>query len=471
MFIEKEKTALKRSDRKSTTYSHGYDLQRIPAIRKLLLWKAFPYSIQLIIFIVLVGFIIMSWGLYSPDDNNAKLFAKLNIVCLIIWGLWWPLMIWVAVLFGRVWCMVCPLEFISKLSEKLGQLLNINRFKTSRSIRSGLVILCLYFCVQLLVAGTDLHHVPAFTAFFLAGLISLAIIIGLFFKDDAFCSGFCPIALTLNTYSRGGMLAIRSASEDKCKTCSEKSCATGFNTGKIFSGKSCPGKIYPASLKSNKDCLLCGQCIKSCNSGNMTLFFRLPFSKNDIREKAASWVITLFIMIDSGFVLGELLEQWPKADKLVMAIPELASEYLGLQVFSAWIDGFWTLLIFPLILWTIFGLSLKIAGKSRSISGAWRNFALRAVIIFSAGHLVKSLLKLAESLSYITYAVKDPKGLNNLKAINSGVFSKPDPVLSPVSTIILCLMIISFAIFFAIREQYILKTQSRSHYSGFKKFT
>jgi hypothetical protein len=193
--------------------------------------------------------------------------------------------------------------------------------------------------------------------------------------------------------------------------------------------------------------------------------------KNDIREKAASWVITLFIMIDSGFVLGELLEQWPKADKFIMAIPELASEYLGLQVFSAWIDGFWTLLIFPLILWTIFGLSLKIAGKSRSISGAWRNFALRAVIIFSAGHLVKSLLKLAESLSYITYAVKDPKGLNNLKAISSGVFSKPDPVLSPVSTIILCLMIISFAIFFAIREQYILKTQSRSHYSGFKKFT
>ncbi|MDP4175300.1 MAG: hypothetical protein Q8933_15100 [Bacteroidota bacterium] len=471
MFIEKEKTAFRISDKQDITSTYKYDLQRIPAIKKLLLWKAFPYSIQLTIFTVLIGFIIMSWGLHSPDDNNAKLFSQLNIVCLIIWGLWWPLMIWAAVLFGRLWCMVCPLEFISKLSEKLGQLLNINRFKISRTVRSGVVILCLYFFVQLLVAGTDLHHVPAFTAFFLAGLISLAIVIGLFFKEDAFCSGFCPIALTLNTYSRGGMLAIRADSKDKCKTCRERSCATGFKSNNIFSGKSCPAKIYPAALESSKDCLLCGQCIKNCNSENMSLFFRLPFSRNDIREKAASWVITLFIMIDSGFVLGELAEQWPSADKLVMAVPEFVSEYFGLQAFSAWIEGFWTLLVFPLLLWTIFGLSLKIAGKSRSISGAWRNFALRAVIIFSAGHLIKSLLKITESLSYITYAIKDPEGLSNLKAISSGVFSKPDPILSPVSTIILCLIIISFAIFFAIREQYILKIQSRSRYSGFKKFT
>ncbi|MGE5410284.1 MAG: 4Fe-4S binding protein [Clostridiales bacterium] len=471
MFIEIEKTAFKRSDKQIVTHSYKYDLQRIPAIKKLLLWKAFPYLLQLTIFIVLVGLIIMSWGLYSPDDNNVKLFSQLNIVCLIIWGLWWPLMIWVAVLLGRLWCMVCPLEFISKLSEKLGKLLKINRFKISRAVRSGIVILCLYFFVQLLVAGTDLHHVPAFTAFFLAGLISFAIVIGLFFKEDTFCSGFCPIALTLNTYSRGGMLAIRADSKDKCKTCRERNCATGFRSNKIFSGKSCPGKIYPALLESNKDCLLCGQCIKNCSSGNMKLFFRFPFSTNDIREKAASWVITLFIMIDSGFVIGELAEQWPTADKAVMAIPELVSEYLGLQTYSAWIEGIWTLLVFPLLLWTIFGLSLKIAGKSGSISDAWRNFALRAVIIFSAGHLIKSLLKVTESLSYITYAIKDPKGLNNLKAISSGVFSKPDHILSPVSTIILCLIIISFAIFFTIREQYILKIQSRSRYPGFKKFT
>ena len=81
--------------------TRGYNLLKLRLIRALVLWPGFPYVFQFIALVVFVTLAIIGWGRFVPEYVNDKLYAKTNIVNLVIWGLWWPMMVWVAVLFGR----------------------------------------------------------------------------------------------------------------------------------------------------------------------------------------------------------------------------------------------------------------------------------------------------------------------------------------------------------------------------------
>ena len=146
----------------------------------------------------------------------------------MIWGLWWPVMVWLAVLFGRLWCAVCPLELVSNLSERIGRRLKFPQRPLSLWVASGAVIVALYLLIQMLVAGAELHRTPAYTSYFFLGLIAMAAATGLLFKDRAFCRGFCPVALLLNVYGRGGVLAVRPASGPVCESCPGHYCAAAI---------------------------------------------------------------------------------------------------------------------------------------------------------------------------------------------------------------------------------------------------
>ncbi len=94
--------------------SQGFDLLEFRAIRGLIRWSGFPYVFQAAMLVVFVALAVIGWGQYPPPGVADKLYAKTNLVTLLVWGLWWPAMIWVAVLLGRAWCMICPLELSSR---------------------------------------------------------------------------------------------------------------------------------------------------------------------------------------------------------------------------------------------------------------------------------------------------------------------------------------------------------------------
>ena len=202
----------------------GINLLRFKPVHGLVRWAGFPYVFQGVMLVVLVALGVASWQQYAPDGVADGLYARTNIVQLLIWGLWWPAMIWAAVLLGRAWCMVCPLELVANVSERLSRLVGIQQRVLGRWLRSGFAIVVLYAVIQMLVAGIHLHRVPAFTSFFLFGLIGSAAIVGSLFKDRAFCRGFCPVGLLLGTYGRGGMLAVWHESTQQCDDCTSHDC-------------------------------------------------------------------------------------------------------------------------------------------------------------------------------------------------------------------------------------------------------
>jgi polyferredoxin len=79
----------------------------------------------------------------------------------------------------------------------------------------------------------------------------------------------------------------RSISDATCRECTGRDCLVSRNRTRV-DARSCPSLLNPGKLASNKDCLVCGQCVKSCQPDNMRLLLRRPFSFSDVREALAS---------------------------------------------------------------------------------------------------------------------------------------------------------------------------------------
>ena len=442
--------------RTEKTIRDGYNLLDIALVRKLINWKGFPYTFQAIMLLVFVGLIFIGWQVYTPEGVNDKLFAKTNIVTLVIWGIWWPLMVWFAVTMGRVWCMICPLELVSNITERLSRKLGVKQKPLSKWIRSGAIIVFLYALIQLLVAGINLHRIPAYTSFFLIGLLTISAFVGFFFKDRAFCRGFCPIGMLLNAYGRGGMIAVRAGSGNTCQGCTGKDCIMACNRNKL-DARSCPSLLNPIKLNSNKDCLVCRQCIKSCEPDNMQLLLRKPFDKNHAREEKASWALTIFIMLVSGFVTSELTTEWNAANKIFVALPEYITNITGLHSIAGFIEGLWIIVIYPLLLWTIFGTITILTKGAESLTDAWRRLALPLVVIISAGHLTKAIAKLNAWIGFLPNSFTNATN-GNTNAATAGINVTPFLISNQFVSII-GLTLLTIALIYSLRVEKITGKQ------------
>ncbi len=441
--------------------SDGFDLLRISSVRRLILWRGFPYIFQATMLLVFIGLVILGWGRLAPAGANEKLFAKTNLVTLLVWGLWWPAMVWVAVLFGRVWCMVCPLELVSNLSERLGRRLGLRRRPLRRWLISGVAIVFLYALIQLLVAGAHINRAPAYTSLFLLGLLAMAFMTSLLFKDRAFCRGFCPVGQLLATYGRGGMLAVRADSAQVCKDCPGKYCLVARNRTKT-DARSCPSLLNPPRLDTNRDCLVCAQCIKSCQPDNMRLLLRRPFHPSDARESFASWPTTAFVMLVSGFVTWELFTEWPAAEEVFLRAPHWVSRQTGLLWLSGYLNGLWALLIVPLLVWPLLALLLRLGAGATSIGMAWRRLAMPIAVIVSAGHMSKGLAKFVSWAGFLPNALKDPLGNETLQAITNKATAAPSSLLPMTIVTTFGAMLVGSGLLFAAREA--ILTRSKAGY-------
>lgn len=430
------------------------NLLRFGPIRALIRWSGFPYVFQAILLAVFVTFAAISWNQFAPAGAPDKLFAKTNLVQLTIWGLWWPLMVWLAVLFGRIWCSICPLELVANVGERVGRRLGIRQWSPTRWLQAGFLIVVLYAVIQLLVAGIHLHRVPAYTSIFLWSLLAGALVVGLLFKDRTFCRAFCPVGLLLGTYGRGSMLAIRHGSTDTCESCEQKDCVEACNRTR-WQGRSCPSLLNPARLNSSRDCLICGQCIKACQPDNMQLVLRTPFHRADARESLASWPVLLFVMLVSGFVTYELCTEWAAAKAVFLWVPEHLAGALQLAPDNGWVKGIWMLFLFPLALWTVLGGLVRITGAAASLSEAWRRLALPLVVLISAGHMAKGLAKFVSWAGFLPGALREPAGVETVQQLAAGSLPSPPHLmaLTYVSVIVTILMII--ATLFALREAWL----------------
>ncbi len=430
---------------------HGANLVRFRAVRFVARSPLFPYLVQAIALAVFVALAVLAWGIYAPDGVPSKQLAQTNLVNLVIWGLWWPAMVWVAVIFGRVWCAACPLELLANITERIGRRLGVRQQTLARWLRAGFVIVALYLLIQMLIPGIELHRVPAYTSVFLWSLLSLAAVVGFLVKDRAFCRGFCPVGLLLSAYGRGGVLAVRASQNGVCAECDGKDCRSHRNRNRL-DARSCPSLLNPPKLDNNSECLLCLQCVKACPSGNMALFLRRPFSAADARPALASWSVTFFLMVVSGYVSYQLCSEWKEAQAAFLWPPRAMAAWMGLPGWTGWIRGLWTLLVVPLALWTLLALPVVLLRREGGLAKAWRSLALPMAVILAAGHMAKGLAKFVEWAGYFPLAGEDHAGIQTASAIAAGGLIQPGPILPKALVSGASLLLLAAMVYYSLRE-------------------
>jgi len=414
----------------------GLDLLRFRPIRAVIQSKFFPYLPQAVLLAFFVFLAILGWGRYAPEGVASKLYAKTNLVNLLVWGVWWPAMVWIAVWFGRAWCAVCPLELVSNLAERLARTLGVKQRNIGRWLRSGAVILFAYATIHMLIAGVNMHRVPAFTSILLWALMGVAALTGLLYRDRAFCRAFCPVGHLLSIYGRGGVLAVRPREAAARR--------------ELPDPRSCPSLLNPARLESSSDCLLCAQCIKACGtSQGMGFYLRKPYDTADKREPMASWSITLFVMLLSGFVAYELCSEWKPAKEVFLWVPKHLAAWLGMMDHYGWVKGIWRLFVFPAALWLTLGLLMRMFGGAKSLSQSWRRLALPIAVVVAAGHMAKALAKFT---SWGSHLPSDPMGGSGAAAIAAGTADKPTSMLSVAVVSAIGVVLVAWSIRIALRE-------------------
>ncbi len=389
-------------------------LSELNPIRKIVFSKWFPEIIQVIFLLLFLGIIALGWGRYTPEGVSDKLYAKSNLVNLLIWGLWWPSMVITAVLLGRIWCSICPLELVSRFSEKAGRNLGIPQQNATRWMQAGWLILLFYGVVQMLIASIHLHRIPMYTSLYLFTLMILALMTGFFFRNRTFCSSLCPVGLLLKVYGRGGMLGVRPSKP-------------GLEHD-INITRSCKSLLNPLRLDQSRgdDCLMCLDCVQSDQEQHRMQFqLRMPWSNLDRRPIKANLPMTLFIMMVSGFVTYEISGFWPQVNELFLWMPSFVGQLMGVGAENGWLKGFWMIVIFPLLLWTILGYVIMAIKGYSSLIQAWRSMALPISLIIMAAHMTKAIEKLATWGGYLPYAIQDPTGVETAQGITDKLIASP----------------------------------------------
>lgn len=431
--------------------ANGLNLLAVGPIRRLVLWAGFPYVFQLLILGILLLLATLGWGQLAPKGVPDKLYAKANLVNLAVWGVFWPAIVWATVLLGRVWCTICPLELVSNLFERVGRRFGVAQRSIPAWLRAGWLMVLLYALLQLLVAGLHLHRVPAYTSIFLWAMVATAAVTGMLFRDRAYCRGFCPVAPLLKVYGRGGMIAARAGGTTACRSCDGKTCAATENRSKL-DARSCPTLLNPAVLNNSEDCLLCGQCMKNCEPGNMRLLFRRPFPAEDARVPLASWPVTLFVVIVSGFVTAEVASEWAAAKSVFLAPADWATKALANPAAAGWMEGIWTIVVFPLLLWTaIAGLILLFKGASSLGEGA-RRVALPVAVVVAAAQMAKGLAQFVSWVGFLPVAWHQPDGINTSLAMAARSMKQPDSLVSLPVVSLVGVGLVLIALVYSIRE-------------------
>ena len=239
-----------------------FDLFKISAVKDFLLrsgfFKAIPFVVAPFIAIIIVA------GLFGNQDP-----AK-NAAIVLAWGYWWPIFVMSTFFFSRLWCAVCPIgstvSFISRwagLKRKVPQLL-----RDDYGIYLSATGIAAIFWIESI---SDIVISPRATGLMVLTITLLALFTSMVFERRTWCRYVCPLGSIAGFLSRCSVIELRSNYHICNEDCMKHDCYVG-------NAKEAGCQLFhgPFSLRTNKDCVLCGSCVRLCPNNSIALNLRIP---------------------------------------------------------------------------------------------------------------------------------------------------------------------------------------------------
>ena len=274
---------------------------------------------------------------------------------------------------------------------------------------------------------------PRATAIILLSFLFAIILTSLVYERRAFCRYLCPLGIVAALYSMVSLVGLRSNRQVCRKECESTRCDEV--RGQM---KGCPMFESPGALDSNRNCNLCGECVKHCPQQSMHLLLRRP-----VTELWQRWQPTkgeaFFVMVLMALVFFEVIRMtslYPDYMKRVMETNVLENYNLTFSLSLLAVVGITTV---------SYGLSSRLSslttGKTEGRTSA--RYAYAYIPIVLAGYLGAAIQHLA------VYGVRATKVAINQLAISLTVFDLPaiarginyaiDPSLKTIQLLILAL--------------------------------
>ncbi|MBU1567488.1 MAG: sigma 54-interacting transcriptional regulator [Proteobacteria bacterium] len=237
-----------------------FNLLRLPGVRAFFASRLFPILPKAIvgIFFVLV-LISLFFGPVTAEDN---------IGLTLSWVIGWPLLIFSFFFLARTWCTICGLSVPGWLAQFV---LKPER-PTPQFIRRYSGWIMAFLCILLFWIETawNVYQSPQLTAWIILTITLGSLFFSIFFKRRVWCRYLCPLGAINSLFSMPAILELRSNTHMCMNRCIDHLCYNGDDAA-----DGCPMFRHPFLVDNNRDCILCGQCIKNCKLNSIHLNLRL----------------------------------------------------------------------------------------------------------------------------------------------------------------------------------------------------
>ena len=237
-----------------------FNLLRLAPIRTLLNGPLFPVLPRIIVGIFFIA--VLAILFFGPSSGER------NIGLTLSWVVGWPLLIFAFFFFARTWCSVCGLSVPGWLAQKI---IKPER-PTPQIIRlySGWIMTCLCILLFWIETAWNAYSSPRLTAWIIFTITLSALLFSMFFKRRVWCRYICPLGAINALFSMPSILELRANRHVCMNRCVDQLCYNGDEQA-----IGCPMFRHPFLVDNNRDCILCGQCIKNCKLNSIHLNLRL----------------------------------------------------------------------------------------------------------------------------------------------------------------------------------------------------
>jgi len=384
----------------------------------------FPVAFQAAALAAVAGLVAAGFGVGAGLRGEELLtLRKTNLSTLVVWGVWWPGMIAVALAFGRVWCTICPMELVNRAGDEAARRAGWRRAPLGRFLRAGWMVVAGYLVLQLLVAGMSVHRMPHYTAVLLMVLVGAALAAGLVFREPrSFCRAFCPAGALLSVYGRQTPFQLEVRDESVCAGCRTRDCVREENRHRL-DGRSCPSLLRPFDRGPSDGCVMCLQCAKVCPHDNVGV--GLVDGAAPIRRRTLLRPFeAAFVMVALGFVSHEVVGEVKWLDGAFHTVPDAVAK-LAPSLPPGWFEAAWFLVAFPMGIWALVAAAGYASGHRAGVKTLLLAAATGAAPVVAVAHVAKAAAKLSSWGGYLPLALRDPRGLETARRISEHSLAAP----------------------------------------------
>jgi transcriptional regulator with AAA-type ATPase domain len=267
-----------------------------PVVRGAL--RIFPRALR-----VLVGgvFAFILYGAWVAPGGAAGAWSTT-----LVWAVWWPALVLSFFFAGRSWCAVCPM---SSAGDAVQRLLHLN-WRTPAWVKrhDTAIFMVGFFLIVWAEEATGMRHSARATGVLLGTILLGAVASAALLPRRAWCRYLCPLGGFAGLCSMTGIVELRPTPDICAAKCRDHACYKG--QGRIGG---CPMFNHVMFVDSNRHCVLCLDCLRTCPNASPQVNLRLPALDLVTMREEHTAVGRLTALLAGLLAALTLLQHWERS--------------------------------------------------------------------------------------------------------------------------------------------------------------